>query len=144
MSPKTAAVLYWSLTLPFAAFMLFGGISEVIHHPSGLAIMEHLGYPPHVLTVLGIGKLLGAAALLQPWFRGIKEWAYAGFTFNLLGAFAARYAAHDGFWLVASPWLFLAFMAATYLLWHRLLRQRALARPALNASVTGPLMPALG
>ncbi|GAB3830509.1 DoxX family protein [Hymenobacter jeollabukensis] len=124
MEPKTATTLYWTLTLPFAAFMLFGGVSEVIHHPSGQEIMQHLGYPEHVLTVLGIGKLLGAVALVQPWFRTVKEWAYAGFTFNLLGACAARYAAHDGFWLVASPLLFLAFMLASCALWRRVRPQQ--------------------
>ncbi|MCC3156751.1 DoxX family protein [Hymenobacter sp. 15J16-1T3B] len=124
MKPKTIATLHWSFALPFAAFMLFGGISEVIHHPSGQEIMRHLGYPEHVLTVLGIGKLLGAAALLQPWHRTLKEWAYAGFTFNLLGASVARSAAHDGFWLVASPLLFLGFMLISYALWRRLLAQQ--------------------
>lgn len=125
MNPKTARILYWSFTLPFALFMTFGGISEIIHHPSGQEIMRHLGYPEHVLTVLGIGKLLGAVALVQPWFRTVKEWAYAGFTFNLLGACAARYAAHDGFWLVASPLLFLGFMLVSYALWRRVARLRA-------------------
>lgn len=124
MKPKTARILYWSFTLPFALFMIFGGISEVIHHPSGQEIMRHLGYPEHVLTVLGIGKLLGALALVQPWFRTIKEWAYAGFTFNLLGACVARYTAHDGFWLVVSPLLFLAFMLVSYALWRRVAQRR--------------------
>lgn len=125
MNPKTTRILYWSFTLPFAAFMLFGGISEVIHHPSGQEIMRHLGYPEHVLTVLGIGKLLGAVALVQPWLRTPKEWAYAGFTFNLLGACVARAAAQDGFWLVASPLLFLGFMLISYGLWRQLTRQQA-------------------
>lgn len=125
MKPKTARILYWSFTLPFALFMTFGGISEVIHHPSGQEIMRHLGYPEHVLTVLGIGKLLGAVALVQPWFRTVKEWAYAGFTFNLLGACVARYAAQDGFWLVASPLLFLGFMLVSYALWRLVAQLRA-------------------
>lgn len=125
MHPKTTRILYWSFTLLFALFMVFGGISEVIHHPSGQEIMRHLGYPEHVLTVLGVGKLLGAVALVQPWFRTIKEWAYAGFTFNLLGAAVARYAVHDGFWLTVSPLLFLGFMLLSYALWRRAARAQA-------------------
>jgi DoxX-like family len=124
MKPKTATVLYRVFTLPFAAFMLFGGYAELSHSPEGEAIMRHLGYPLHVLDVLGVAKLLGALALLQPWLRTAKEWAYAGFTFNLIGACVARAAAGDSLMLIVSPLLFLTWMAFSYLFWKKRQAQR--------------------
>ena len=45
-----------------------------------------LGYPEYLMTILGTAKLLGVIALLIPGFPKLKEWAYAGFTFDLVGA----------------------------------------------------------
>ena len=42
--------------------------------------------PDYLLTVLGVAKVLGVAALLSPGVPHLTEWAYAGFTFVLLGA----------------------------------------------------------
>ncbi|QHJ07854.1 DoxX family protein [Hymenobacter busanensis] len=133
MKPQRTTALYWTLTLIFAAFMLLAGIAEFLQNQEGQEIMRHLGYPLHVMRVIGLGKILGALAMLQTRFRTLKEWAYAGFTFNLLGACAARYAAHDGIVLIVSPLLFLAFMAFTYALWKKV------ARPAAERSPTLPL-----
>lgn len=125
MKTTVLNLLYWVFTVPFAAFMLMAGIIELLQGPEGQEIMRHLGYPLHVLTVLGLGKTLGALALVQPWFRIPKEWAYAGFTFNLLGACVARAAAHDSTALIVSPLLFLAWMLASYVFWQkRMLRHQ--------------------
>lgn len=39
-----------------------------------------------MLPVIGVAKLLGIIALLVPGYPRIKEWAYAGFFFDLSGA----------------------------------------------------------
>jgi len=125
MNKKTITILYWIFTGLFAVFMLMAGVTEAIQHESGVEIMTHLGYAPHLLTVLGIGKILGAIALLLPptKFLVAKEWAYAGFTFTFLGAFVARYSANDDLGLIISPWLFLGFMLIGYTLWKAKLKQ---------------------
>lgn len=120
MSLKTTKILYWTLTILFSAFMLMAGITEMIQHESGKEIMRHLGYPMHVLTVLGIGKTLGAIALVQNKFKTIKEWAFAGFTFNFLGAFVARWDAGDSTGLIISPFIFLTVLFIIYFLWKRM------------------------
>jgi hypothetical protein len=48
--------------------------------------LAHLGYPSYLLAILGTAKLLGAPALLQNRFPTLREWAYAGFAFDLIGA----------------------------------------------------------
>ena len=49
-----------------------------------------LGYPLYVLKILGTCKILGAIALAVPGLRRIKEWAYAGFVYDFLGAAASH------------------------------------------------------
>lgn len=127
MSKKTINILYWVFTILFALFMLMAGVVEAIQHPSGKEIMDHLGYAYFNLTVLGIGKVLGAIALLLPptKFRVAKEWAYAGFAITFFGAFIARLSAHDDISLIISPFIFAAFMFIGYALWKAKLKANA-------------------
>ena len=119
MKPKSIKIIYWIITGLFALFMLFAGITEAIQHESGRQIMQHLGYPAHVLIVLGVGKILAAVALVQNKFKIIKEWAYAGLTFNFIGACVARAYGHDSIALIISPLLFMAVMFVAYYLWKK-------------------------
>ena len=49
--------------------------------------LVHLGYPVYLLKFLGAAKKLGVLAIVTGKFPAFKEWAYAGFAFDLLGAF---------------------------------------------------------
>jgi CubicO group peptidase (beta-lactamase class C family) len=116
MKPRTINILYRTITVLFAALLLMAGITEAVAHESGKEIMRHLGYPEHVLHVIGTGKILAAVALVQRRFPTLREWAYAGVTFNLLGAFVARAAAGDSIGLILSPLIFLSVMFTSYFL----------------------------
>jgi uncharacterized membrane protein YphA (DoxX/SURF4 family) len=119
MKPKTIRILYWGITGVFSLLLLMAGITEAMQHESGLEIMRHLGYPAHVLIVVGVGKILAAVALVQGRFRTVKEWAYAGLTFNLIGACVARAYGGDSIGLILSPLIFLSVMFLSYLLWKK-------------------------
>ena len=54
--------------------------------PEWVEIFKQLGYPLYLLPFIGVAKLVGVIALLVPGFQRIKEWAYAGFFFDLTGA----------------------------------------------------------
>ena len=82
-------------------------------------VMKHLGYPVYVNTIIGVAKILGALAILQWKFRTLKEWAYAGFTIDFVGAGASFYFTGDGILLVLSPAIFLAVMFISYFLWKK-------------------------
>ena len=56
------------------------------HNATVVAGYKSLGYPSFMINILGTAKLLGALALLQPFLPKLREWAYAGFTFVLIGA----------------------------------------------------------
>jgi hypothetical protein len=55
--------------------------------------------------------LLGAIALLNPWFPKLREWAYAGFTFTLISAIWAHVATSTPF---VAPLVFLILLAVSY------------------------------
>lgn len=79
---------YWIATAVFALQLLVAALGELFLKPGGGIdqIRIHEGYPAYVLTLLGVWKLLGILALLAPKFPRLKEWAYAGFFFDLTGA----------------------------------------------------------
>ena len=83
---KKLNILYWIITGLFAAFMLFSAIPDILVVPDAVTIITGLGYPKYLIPFLGVAKLLGALAILIPGFPRLKEWAYAGLFFDLLGA----------------------------------------------------------
>ena len=119
MKPKTIKVIYWIVTLLFSLFMLFSGVSEIIQTEQAKEIMKHLGYPIYVNTIIGVAKILGALAILQWKFKTLKEWAYAGFTIEFIGAGASFYFAGDGVLMALSPVIFIAVMFISYFLWKK-------------------------
>lgn len=119
MKPKTIKIWYWILTILFALFMLMDGIGGITRQQAGQDVLKHLGYPMYALSIFGIAKLLGVIAILQNKFKTIKEWAYAGFAFNFIGAAASRAFASDGFGLIVAPLVALAFMFVVYFFWKK-------------------------
>jgi uncharacterized membrane protein YphA (DoxX/SURF4 family) len=75
-----------------------------------------LGYPAYMMTILGIAKLSGAAVVLLPGLPRLKEWAYAGFTIDLLGAAASHAFAGDPAFAIVKPLLVLGLVLASYFL----------------------------
>ena len=113
-----ANVIFWSVTLLFAVPLALAGIGELIGLPAGVAILGQLGYPRYLLSFLGLAKLLGVAALVAGTNPRLKEWAYAGFTFTLLGACYSHLA--SGQILNALNPLAVGIVgAASYLAWRR-------------------------
>jgi hypothetical protein len=76
----------WTVTGLMAALMLLSAVPDILRIPDALLVFTHLGYPPYLLVFLGTAKILGVAAVLIPGFPRIKEWAFAGLTFDVTGA----------------------------------------------------------
>lgn len=92
---KRNKIIYWVATLWMALGMTSTGIVQLIKMEDELTRITHLGYPAYFLTILGISKLLGVVVALVPKFPLLKEWAYAGFVFTLLGALASHVVLSD-------------------------------------------------
>ena len=124
MKPKTIKIIYWIVTVLFSLFMLFSGTVELMQTGQAKEVMKQLGYPIYVNTIIGAAKVLGAIAILQWKFRTIKEWAYAGFAIDILGASASFYFTGGGIAMTLSPMIFLAAMFISYFLWKKVERMK--------------------
>lgn len=87
--------LYWALLILLAVFFLISGYLEITKSPSTYPKTLKMGYPPYFILTLGISKILGAVALLIPNIKRLKEWAFAGFTFDVVFAFISGLAIHS-------------------------------------------------
>ncbi|MEQ8583300.1 MAG: DoxX family protein [Marinoscillum sp.] len=90
---KRDKIIYWVATLWLALGMTSTGIVQLIKMDEEVAKITQLGYPEYLLTILGTWKILGVVAILTPRFALLKEWAYAGFFFNMSGAVYSHWAA---------------------------------------------------
>ena len=116
---KKTNILYWVFTGIFGAFMLFSAITNIMVTEESVTLFTGLGYPKYLIAFLGVAKFLGVVGILIPGFPRLKEWAYAGLFFDLLGATYSGIAA-QGFQL---PMLFMVlpfgFEALSYIYYHK-------------------------
>lgn len=110
---------YWAATGVVLLVMGGGGVVDVLRTESTRATIRHLGFPDWFPLLLGSAKLLGTLALAAPGLARLKEWAYAGFTINLVSAAVAHIAVGDPIFRIAVPAGLLIPLAASYVLWRR-------------------------
>jgi uncharacterized membrane protein YphA (DoxX/SURF4 family) len=116
---KSTNIAYWIFTGLLILLMLFSAVSSLMPNPKGMEMMKHIGYPYSVLTLLSVAKILGVIVLLIPGFPRLKEWAYAGFTFDLIGAIYAGLSAGDPIGRWAPVMLGLVFIFGSYIFYHK-------------------------
>jgi uncharacterized membrane protein YphA (DoxX/SURF4 family) len=87
--------LYWIITGLMASFMLMASVPDILRIPQAVEIFTHLGYPTYLLPFVGIAKTLGVIAILIPGMPRLKEWAYAGLVFDLIGALYSHLSVGD-------------------------------------------------
>lgn len=111
---------YWIITGLLAAFLLITGIADMIKLPEAVEVFKHLGYPEYLLPFIGVAKVLAAMAIVFPRFPGLKEWAYAGLVFDVVGALYSHIAVGDPprAWLI--PTAALVLVASSYFLYHKI------------------------
>ncbi len=115
----TTTRVYWGVTGLLALAMVGAGIQELRHAPELVEAATGLGYPEYLLTILGIAKLLGASVLIAPQFRILKEWAYAGFTFDFGGAVISHITVGDPLEVTAPSAVCLVILGVSYFFYRR-------------------------
>jgi hypothetical protein len=120
---KKTKIIYGIFTSLFALLMLSSAIPDIMSSPVAVKGMhEGLGYPVYFIPFIGVAKLLGVVAILIPGYPRIKEWAYAGLFFDLIGA------TYSIISLGAPPanWIFMALPLGlgicSYVFYHRKVR----------------------
>jgi uncharacterized membrane protein YphA (DoxX/SURF4 family) len=113
---KAKPIGYWVTTALIALLIGSGGIMQVIQTHDSVAGVTRLGYPVYFVVLLGVWKILGAAAILAPRLPRLKEWAYAGIVFDLTGASASHASSGSGAGNVVAPLIFTILVFASWAL----------------------------
>lgn len=116
---KRTKVTYTTLLVLFSVMMLMDGIAGTLMLDEGKKAFDQLGYPYYLMPIVGVSKILGVAGLWQP-NKVLKEWAFAGFTFNFLGASASWALSEGPIGFVLIPVFMLIVLLAIYFLWKKL------------------------
>ncbi len=118
---KAAKITFWITTV---LIFLTEGVMPALTFNSEEARLglQHLGYPAYFGMALAIFKVLGALTLIIPQIpKSIKEWAYAGFTFNFIFALISHLVI-DGVngGMSLFPLIAIGILAASYISYHKI------------------------
>jgi uncharacterized membrane protein YphA (DoxX/SURF4 family) len=125
---KKTKIIYWIFTTLFALLMFSSAVPDILSVKVAADGFTKMGMPVYLLPFLGIAKALGAMAILVPGFPRVKEWAYAGLVFDLLGATYSIAASGQPM----ANWIFMALplilAAGSYTWYHRLVKVRSVTQ----------------
>ena len=127
---KPVVIAFWIVTALFCVEMIFTAYWEWFT-PQAAQAFARLGFPAASFRVeLSVAKLLGVSALLIRTVPArVREWAYAGFAFNLVSALIAHASIHDRHAAFAPSAITLLLGTCSYAFWRYLedLRRSPLA-----------------
>src|SRR5688572_25705358 len=128
---KKTNIFYWVFTGLFSAMMLGSAIPDIMSSPIAVQGMHHeLGYPLYFIPFIGVAKVLGVLAILLPISSRIKEWAYAGLVFDLVGATFSIISIGKPDWIFMFLPIFLAI--GSYFFYHKRLKLRTHSKQRFN------------
>jgi len=112
------SLIYWISTLLVVMNWGFGAVSSLLKAEPSMTVFNHLGYPGYFSTMLATAQLLGVLALLLPVPRTLREWAYAGLTFDVLSACFSLLAVGSPVSQLSFPVIALTFLITSYVTWR--------------------------
>lgn len=107
---------YWVSLVLFSLAMGFGGVADLVKNSEIIDSLKKLGYPEYLALILGFWKVCGVIVILLPGLGLLKEWAYAGFFFDLTGASISHAIVQDDLAKVVIPLVILAIGGCSWLL----------------------------
>ncbi len=118
---KKIKLIYWLINGLLFIGLLSSAVPSIMGLPYAVEhFTMHLGFPEYFLYFTGLTKILGVVALIIPGYPRIKEWVYAGFTFDLLGAIYASLAVGDPFSGIFFQLTILVLIALSYRYYHKI------------------------
>lgn len=93
---KTLRILFYVATLVLSGIMVYSAQMYFRNYEGVQHYFEGLNYPAYLVFPLAIAKILGLVAIWGNFSKSLKEWAYAGFFFDIVLAFTAHRVAKDG------------------------------------------------
>ena len=127
MNPKTRRIVYWVITLLALLPAAGSSIAYFMQPPEVVESVARLKIPYELLYLLGPLKLLGVLAILVGKIKVLKEWAYAGFVFDFIGAAWLHSVAGDAPSEMGFPLFLTVLTLVSYVLWKQMERDQATA-----------------
>jgi len=116
---KKINIFYWICTGILLAMVGIGSVFDAIAYPDSVKIVTGLGYPAYLVPFLGIAKLLAFVVILVPGYPRLKEWAYAGIAFDILGALYSNIFLGRPLSALIFILLPILLLAGSYLFYHK-------------------------
>lgn len=114
---KRNKIFFWSATLIIILWEGVIPLSTLLFTPEYVNMgTKPLGYPDYFARALIICKVLGTIAISVPKIPStLKEWAYAGLSFNLIFAFISHASVDKNISYMLMPLAVLGILAISYL-----------------------------
>lgn len=114
---KRNKIIFWVATTIIILWEGLMPLSTLLFAPQYVnAGTKPLGYPDYFAYTLIICKVLGVLAIAYPKAPAkLKEWAYAGLTFNLIFAFISHAYVDKNIGFMLMPIVVLGILAVSYI-----------------------------
>lgn len=123
---KKNKIFFWTATILLILWEGIMPLSTLLFSPEYInAGTKPLGYPDYFAVTLIICKILGVIAISLPKILGkLKEWAYAGLTFNLIFAFISHAAVDKKAEYMIMPLLVLGILVVSYIYHNKIVAMK--------------------
>lgn len=114
---KRNKIIFWIATIVIFLFEGLMPLSTLVLAPEQFNVgTKPLGYPDYFAYALIVCKAVGATALMIPALPAkLREWAYAGLTFNLLFAAFSHIVVDGNIGYVLMPVVIGGILAVSYI-----------------------------
>lgn len=114
---KKNKIIFWVATIFILLWEGVMPLGTMLFAPAYLTVgTEPLGYPDYFAYTLVICKVLGVIAISFPGTPAkLKEWAYAGMTFNLIFAFISHAFVDQNISYMVLPLVILGILSVSYI-----------------------------
>lgn len=114
---KRNKIIFWTATIILVLWEGVMPLGTLVFAPEYATVgTEPLGYPNYFAYSLIICKVLGVIAISIPGLPSrLKEWAYAGLSFNLIFAFISHAFVDRNIGFMLLPLVFLGILAISYI-----------------------------
>jgi len=119
---KKTTVFYWIFTGMLIPALGIGSVSGLFSSPESVQVITALNYPAYIVPFLSLARLLALLVIFLPKLPRLKEWAYAGLVFDVIGAMYSQIALENPLKHLIFPLIALVFIFGSYFFYHKKLK----------------------
>jgi hypothetical protein len=115
MEIRKLKIAFWAVLILLTIGMLGSAVPAVLQLPYAVEhFVNVLHLPLYLLAFTGAIKLAGLVVLYLPGYYRLKEWVFAGFVFDLVGAWYCNFISRHSF---AATWPVLLYLLVLLMLY---------------------------